>query len=131
VPALEIEIPESELLSNVYLDDKYQRSYRTVDIYASRILNASRTEDVTPDIWCVIIPEYVYQYCRPKSVVPTELQIRAKTRMSPRKARNYLEQSSLFKDEKNNIFLIRIFTINLKLDYYNIRYPHKLLENRK
>lgn len=69
-PAIEIEIPENELSVNANLSDKHQRVFRTVETFSSRIIEALSNEDVTPDVWCVVIPEYVYINCRPQSIVP-------------------------------------------------------------
>jgi hypothetical protein len=95
-PVLEIAIMEQELKNTVFLDDKYQRVYKTVNVYAARIINAIRQEDTAVDLWFVIVPDIVYKYCRPKSNVETELQLRAGSKLPVRVAQNLQRQPSLF-----------------------------------
>ena len=80
-PFQTIEIPDGEIEKFVFLDDAHQRVYKTVDIYAERILKALRTEDQTPDIWFVIIPEVIYKNCRPLSTIKKDLRVEAKNKM--------------------------------------------------
>jgi hypothetical protein len=96
VPVLEREVPEQKLRENAHNADKHQRVYRTVSMYADRILNALRTEDVRPDIWFVVIPEYVYLNCRPKSVIPQDLRVATDYFMSAQKAKDFSITPSLF-----------------------------------
>lgn len=69
-PDLELEVPALELWKVAHLDDRHQRVYQTVDLFSSKILEANRVEEARVDLWCVIIPEYVYENCRPRSIIP-------------------------------------------------------------
>jgi hypothetical protein len=68
-PSISIEIPIELIEKNVYLDDKYQRVYNTVELFTSRIIKAINEEDISVDIWFVVIPDIIYLYCRPQSTV--------------------------------------------------------------
>ena len=98
-PVIEREIPEAELNEAVHLDDRHQRVHRTVGVYADRIIRAHKHDDVTPDIWFVVIPDFVYEYCRPQSNVAVALQIKATNRLKPRTARHLRTAPSLFEDQ--------------------------------
>ncbi len=76
-PFLEIEIDEDDLRNRVLLNNKYQRVYETVSLYAEPIIAAKRDEEKNPDIWFVVIPNFVKKYCRPKSIVETSVRIEA------------------------------------------------------
>lgn len=97
-PALGIEIPHEEL-KTIFISDKYQRVYETVQIFSNRIIQATKKEDAKVDIWFVIIPDEVYQYCRPQSTVESELEIPAKNVLPVKYARQIQTQSSLFADD--------------------------------
>lgn len=71
-PTLALTIDDSELKS-VYLNEKHQRVYKTVDVYANRISDAIGKQDVGIDVWFVIVPDAVYKYCRPQSSVEAPL----------------------------------------------------------
>lgn len=101
-PALTIQIHDGDLKRAVYIDDRHQRVFNTVDIYAKKILETTRQEDEQIDIWFVIIPDEVYQYCRPQSSIPSSNQIKAKNRMSPKWGRRLQREPSLFKEDEEN-----------------------------
>ncbi len=95
-PVHEMVISEEKLWQQAHTSDRHQRVYRTVEMYSSRILQSIRTEDISADIWCVVIPEYVYQNCRPRSVVPADLRVSPDLQISPKTARAFAEHGSLF-----------------------------------
>jgi len=57
-PTLELTIDDDELKS-VYLNEKHQRVYKTVDVYTNRISGAIGKQDVGIDVWFVIVPDAV------------------------------------------------------------------------
>lgn len=99
-PALEIEIPDDTLNSTIYLDDKYLRVYKTVELFEERIINTIKYEDSTVDVWFVIIPDDVYKYGRPMSQVSPDQRIEATTKLNPRYAKKLLTQHPLFPEDK-------------------------------
>ncbi|MBL8039283.1 MAG: hypothetical protein JNN16_17425 [Nitrospira sp.] len=100
-PQIAIEISEVELKASLYLDDKYQRVFKTVDVYARRIIEAIRQEDTKVDLWFVVIPDEVKRYCRPMSSVETGLQIVAQSKLPVAYAKSLQSFPSLF--EEHNI----------------------------
>src|SRR3989442_461790 len=59
-PVTTIEVPAEEIHEAVFIDDAFQRVYRTVDVYAERIIKAIEEDETAVDIWYVVIPEIVY-----------------------------------------------------------------------
>lgn len=78
-PELEITLDGTELLRNAHLDDRHHRVYETVNTFVEPLLKAMKEEEIKPDVWCIVIPEYVYQNCRPKSQIVAEERIEAET----------------------------------------------------
>ena len=111
-PVLEIVIPEKKLHDNAHIADRHQRVYRTVDIFASRMQNALRTEDVTPDIWCVVVPEYVYQNCRPNSSILADKRVEPELTLKPSEAKALDEQPSLFDTKANALAEEYLYDVN-------------------
>ena len=62
------EIPDAELDEATRLADPKQRAWRTVDLYLDRIQTITGGDDRFSLIVC-IVPDYVWQRCRPRSVV--------------------------------------------------------------
>jgi hypothetical protein len=98
-PALALEVPDDELHKSLYLDDKHKRVFKTVDLYANKIIEAKREEDAEVDVWFVVVPDEVYRYCRPKSSVGAELKLKAEGRMSLKFAGRLLDNASLFEEQ--------------------------------
>lgn len=67
-----------ELRQVLYQDDRFQRVYQTVELFAEAILRIHREEEAKPDIWFVVIPDEVKKYCRPMAVVEPNLRHEAR-----------------------------------------------------
>ena len=98
-PVLELEVPIAKLKDHVFCSDKHQRVYRTVSMFSDRIINTLRTEEVRPDVWCVIIPDYIYQNCRPNSTVAADLKNEPEISMNVKYARSLSHQPTFFVEE--------------------------------
>jgi hypothetical protein len=67
-----------QLRQVLYQDDRHQRVYQTVELFAEAILQVHREEEAKPDIWFVVIPDEVKKYCRPLAVVEPNLRHEAR-----------------------------------------------------
>src|ERR1044072_815277 len=123
-PFQTVVIPDGEIEKYVYLDDAHQRVYKTVDVYAQRILNALSKEDKTPDIWFVVIPEIIYKNCRPLSKIKKELLVEANSAISPTRAKEADINPFLFEEEEQDAIPYRF-----ELNFHN-QLKAKLLEKR-
>lgn len=95
-PVLEIVVDDQAIHNAIRLDDRHVAVYRTVDLYATRILEALHGEEDRPDIWFVIVPDDVYRYCRPRSRVEIEERIPTVGGMDARNARRAITSPFLF-----------------------------------
>ena len=68
-PHIEVEITEEELNTNLSIKDNHKRIFNVVESYSSRIISTKVEDDITIDLWFVIIPDNVYALCRPLSKV--------------------------------------------------------------
>ena len=95
-PKVEVEIDPEELRKVLLLRQRHQRVFRTVDLYASKII-ASRTQDEEQvDVWFVVEPDDIYKYCRPKSTVAPSIRISDDSQMSEAEAKKWAKEPSLF-----------------------------------
>lgn len=115
-PVLALEVAHEALIGTLFLDDRHQRVYQVVNLYADKIVESLRSEDSEVDVWFVVIPDDVYLYCRPRSRVPAGLQIEAPRRMSPTTGRRLQREPSLF--EEDNILAVAY--------HYDVDFHHQL-----
>ena len=111
-PALELEVPEDEISGCVYLEDPHQRVYKTVDLFSSRILKAITNEESQVDIWFIVIPDDVYKYCRPKSVVDADLRIGSKRKISSKELKILKTQTSFLPEYQDDKLAPYYFELN-------------------
>jgi hypothetical protein len=76
-PILTLAVDETEIKAKSGLDERHLRVYETVNVYANAIEDALTKEEAKPDVWFIVIPDYVRRYCRPKAVVAPEDRIEA------------------------------------------------------
>ena len=99
-PAITIRIDEAELKAKCGLDDRHQRVFQTVELFCSAIVNALRDEESKPDVWFVVIPDYVRRYCRPLAVVaPADRYESQRFFKSAKYAKTLYQEPSLFLEE--------------------------------
>lgn len=97
-PVFELIVEERDIDAAIYQSDRHQRVYRAVDLFAERIIRASRDEDAEVDLWFVVIPDRVRQYCRPHSPVDATVRIDSDLVVSPRNAAGAREAPFMFED---------------------------------
>lgn len=87
IPSYEIEVSEHDLKNCLYLEDKHYRVYNTVELFSKKIIETIKQEESKIDVWFVIIPDEVKQYCRPKSQILPDLKIKHKPIINKKQAR--------------------------------------------
>lgn len=101
-PAHEAPIPVADLQNCFLLDDRHQRVFRTVDLYARRISETIVEQEIPVDLWFVVVPDDVHRYCRPQSSVEGNRRIAVESKMSSSYARKLLLGPSLFPEDQAN-----------------------------
>jgi hypothetical protein len=91
------EIQEREITSLLYHSSTYKRTYDLVSLFSNKIIQANKNSDENIDVWFVIVPEDIYKYCRPKSILPSTL-VQKKSKISRLQAGNYRYEPALFED---------------------------------
>ena len=99
-PIQELVIDEAEIQARAFLDEPHQRVFQTVELFAGLIIDALRQEERKPDLWFVVIPDYVRQYCRPNAVVDPNLRQKARKLFgSAQQAKRLFNEPSLFPEQ--------------------------------
>jgi len=96
-PILSLEVTDEQIDEFLYLDEPHQRVYGTVGVFSKRIHDAQREEEERPEIWFIVVPDRVWKYCRPKSVIEPEIRQQAlRAFTTSRTAKTFYETRSLF-----------------------------------
>lgn len=66
----QIEVPHDEINKFLLYTDNHQRVHNLVNLYSEKIVKYSSEEEIPVAVWFVIIPDKIYQFCRPKSRIP-------------------------------------------------------------
>lgn len=91
------EVTNEEIGKYLYHDNAHKRTHDLVTLFIEKIISANKNEDEKVDVWFVIVPDEIYKYCRPNSVLPKEL-IETKATITKSKAKTFTYMPSLFED---------------------------------
>lgn len=95
-PVCELEVDADGLSAAIRISDRHQAIFKMVDLYKAPIERFLTQEEERVDLWFVVIPEEVYTYGRPLSVVPREQRIESAILMDKKAARAIARTPSLF-----------------------------------
>jgi hypothetical protein len=86
-PYLRSELDPLELHRRAHLDDKHQRVYETASLYADAILKEKHEGEDVVDLWLVVVPDFVWQNCRPRSFLAADLRVPTRDAIGEAEAR--------------------------------------------
>jgi hypothetical protein len=79
--------------------DRHRALFEAVNVYDSALRTYLREEEGRPQLWFAVLPEEVFRYGRPKSVVPRELRTQSSSAIGRKAAKKILQHGSLFPEE--------------------------------
>jgi len=92
------EVTDVEIGRYLFHKNTHTRTYDLVGLFIEKIITSQRDDEAKVDVWFVIIPDDIYKYCRPNSVLPRALAL-VDTQMSKPKAKKLFIAPSLFIEE--------------------------------
>ena len=92
------EILLNDINKYIFHGSNFKRTYDLVSLYLNKLLDAVKNQDEHINLWFVIVPEQIYKYCRPKSILPSNL-VQTKKKLTQSQAINYKYIPSLFEEE--------------------------------
>lgn len=98
-PICMLTISENKILENIRIKDRHQAIYNAVSLYETEIRRYINEEDAAVVLWFVVIPEEVYKYGRPESIVPRSIAESTPVKMNASLARKLESQPSLFEED--------------------------------
>ena len=93
-----INVEDAELGQCLYYEDVHDRTYHTVSLFSDKIVAAKKDEHPDINLWIVIIPDLVYESCRPQSTIRKDV-VRIKKIISKTKAKRLLIEPSIWEED--------------------------------
>lgn len=91
---------DGDLLSRcIRNEDRHEGVFRAVDVYGDALRKYLREQEARPQFWFAVVPEEVFRYGRPKSVIPRDQRERATGPISRKAAKSILSRGSMFVEE--------------------------------
>ncbi len=97
-PLAEYFLNPLELSRTVRLEDRHHAIYNCAGLIEDPIARHCREEERQPDVWFVVIPDEVYHYGRPNSIVPSSLREPSGKTLGSAAAKDFLRYGDLFDD---------------------------------
>jgi len=98
-PVCALEVKAEALSAAIRISDRHQAIFKMVDLYKAPIDRFLMQEEERVDLWFIVIPEEVYTYGRPLSVVPRMQRIESAILMDKKRARAIAHTPSLFEED--------------------------------
>lgn len=96
------EVTNEEIGKLLYTDSTHKRTYDLVTLFINKIISANKNEDDKVDVWFVVVPDEIYQYCRPNSVLPKDL-VQKKSLLTKSTAKKISFQLDIFENKEQEI----------------------------
>lgn len=98
-PFATITIDGDALSERIRTEDRHEAIFKAVDVYGDALRKYLREQEARPQFWFAIIPEEVFRYGRPKSVVPRDQRVKTTRSLGRKAARSILSKGSMFIEE--------------------------------
>jgi hypothetical protein len=114
------EITRKEIDMYLYHGSTHKRTFDLVSLYIEKIMDVNRNSDKNIDVWFIIIPDDIYQYCKPLSLLPTNL-IREPSMINKGTARKFNYEPTLFEsmNKEEKIKEEEAFSYNYDAHFHN------------
>jgi hypothetical protein len=93
------DIEPDELLKALRIENRHEAVKTAVDMYVERLQSDQRREEDQPSFWYVVIPEFVFQFGRPKAPPPAGERVKGKVHVSLARAKLLARAPTLFGQE--------------------------------
>ena len=96
------EVTDEEIGRHLYNASTHKRTYDLVTLFIDKIITANKNDEERVDVWFVIVPDEIYKYCRPNSVLPKEL-VQTKALLTKSSAKKISFQLDMFENKEEEI----------------------------
>ena len=114
-----------ELSRRIRIENRHEAIFNAVQLYEETLRKYLDEEEARPKLWFAVVPEEVFRYGRPKSVVPKELREPSSALLGKKGAMSVREKGSLFAEEMDAITIYEY-----ELNFHN-QLKARLLDTRQ
>jgi hypothetical protein len=118
-------IDGDELSRRIRIENRHEAIFDAVQLYEETLRKYLDEEEARPKIWFAVVPEEVFRYGRPKSIVPKDLREPSKALLGKKGAMSVREKGSLFAEEMDAITVYEY-----ELNFHN-QLKARLLDTRQ
>jgi hypothetical protein len=93
----EIKIEDYILEQNIFNADPHPRVFNIVSVFTDKILEIIKHEHFVANLWIIVIPDYIYQWCRPGITMPAE-KITTERKISNTEGKRFAREESFFNE---------------------------------
>jgi hypothetical protein len=90
------DIDESQLLKSLRIANRHEAIKTAVDVFVDRLVADRNRDEDPPSFWYVVIPEFIYDLGRPRSIVAPAERIAGKITLTEKEVANLAVQPTLF-----------------------------------
>jgi hypothetical protein len=114
-----------ELSRRIRIENRHEAIFNAVQLYEETLRKYLDEEEARPKLWFAVVPEEVFRYGRPKSIVPKELREPSSALLGKKGAMLVREKGSLFAEEMDAITIYEY-----ELNFHN-QLKARLLDTRQ
>jgi len=118
-------IDGDDLSRRIRTENRHEAIFNAVQLYEETLRKYLNDEEARPKLWFAVVPEEVFRYGRPNSVVPRELREPSKALRRQEGAMSVREKGSLFTEEMDAITIYEY-----ELNFHN-QLKARLLDTRQ
>lgn len=133
---VELDIPQSELERYKRYSDNHQRIFNWTSLYFNSLQTYTKEEEISVDVWIIVIPEFVYLYGRPQSKIPASSDnIKEGLSSKKRKEPNYASLFPELQEEEDRLREAYKYEVNfhnqLKAKLLSIKIVSQIIRQSK
>jgi len=125
-PAARIEIAEKPLRQALSIGNRHEAVKKAVDLFVEPLVLHANREEIQPECWFVVIPEFVHTQGRPQYKVPKGERSGGDISISVSRARRLQKEPSLFDFEEEEAGIYR-YAINFRRQLKARLLAHKIV----
>lgn len=99
----EINIDSYIIEQNIFNEDPHHRVFNIVSVFTKKILETIKHDHFSANLWVIVIPDYVYQWCRPGVTIPTK-KVKTERKISNVAGKKFANEASFFTEINDDAF---------------------------
>ena len=91
------EITQQEIDKYLYHGSTHKRIYDLVSLFTEKLIDVVKNNDKNINVWFIVVPDIIYKFCKPLSVLPTNL-VKEPALLNKSSAQNFTYMPTFFEE---------------------------------